>query len=361
MIKLKHNIALFATMMAFGVCSVFAEKSGVQIETVLSKSSGTEGTNSTQSVNSQPNSFVTFDFSQYHVESWDGKDSANNVQAHCFSGSMITGVEYNNVTIQTVSGSYLSEAVIYFSDSNAGDDGLRLVLGAGNEFSGTESFSSNGILDITDNGLSDVASLADGVFLTQFYEKIDDLNNSVDARYTSGTLKIHGIDLVANNNCMFVQGAEAGSDLSVDFSVEDYGDELKLHDDLQFNIVVTNLGSGNATNVVLNTQIGSNLKLQEFSCDDGTNTLERDAISSLSVQDIASSDSLNCVLSTKITSGGNIKPEITVTADNDIDNSNNYGIQSIAGVLVVVPVNNLLALAVLLFGIVLVTGRKNQV
>lgn len=340
----------------------FAVKSGEQITDVLSKSaSETSGSISIQSVESQPNSSVTLDFSLSQAQSWDSKDSPNNIKTNCFNGTAITGVEYNNVTIETVAGSFLSEAVIYFSDSASGDNGLRLVLGAGYENSGTQSFSSNGILDITDNGLSDVTSLSDGVFLTQFYEKIDDFSNTVDATYTGGTLTVHGIDLTATSNCMFIQGAS--SDISTNYQAIDVSEEYKIGDFIDFLVSVTNEGGAAATNVTLHNDLGAQLKLQSISCTDGVETTDEQVFSALSVADIAPAATLECTISTQLVSSGTIHPYVNVTADNDVNTSNNESGAVINGAFLVIPINNLyalLAFIMLIISSVVLTQRLRK-
>ena len=339
--------------------SVFASKSSDQIIDVLSKipSSSMESFDK-NSNKSTPNSSVVLDFSIATGESWDIKDSSNNVIENCINGSSITGFEYNNVTIKTVGGSFFSEAVMYFSDSNNGSNGLRLTAGAGDESSGTKTFSSNGILDLTDNGLDDIGSLSDGNFIIQLYENIDDVVNSIDARFTDGTVTVWGVDLAPTNNCLFFMGdGQTNSDLSVSYTVEDQA-RVNLNNDLEFSVSITNNGGDSATNVRLNNTISDKLTFNQMSCDDGTSTTDVNDISNLNVQDIASNDTLTCNIDTTVIAYGNIQNSISVTADNDTNSSNNSATVIASGAFRVVPVNDYFALVLLTLAILFFARRR---
>lgn len=338
--------------------SVFANKIDNQISNVLSTIPSNVTNANAHNVNkSSPNSSVVLDFSIAVGESWDAKDSANNVITNCVNGSSITGFSYSDVTINTVAGSFFSEAVIYFSDSN-GNNGLRLTTGAGDDTSGTKSFSSNGVLDLTDNGLEDIVSLSDDSFLIQLYENIDDAENAIDARYTDGTVTVLGVDLVPSNDCPFLMGkGESNSDLSVTYTVDQVGD-YSLYDALEFNVLINNNGVDTATNVSLNNSLSEKLAFNQMTCNDGTSTTDLNDILSLNVQDITNSSSLVCTIDTTIIAYGTIQSSITVNADNDSNISNNSATVMARGAFRIVPVNNTIALLMLALAFVFFVRKR---
>jgi len=343
------NVALtFLLLAMFSVA--FAKKNGNQITQVISSIGNTSSVVNKSS--SSSNSSVTFDFSLTTGESWDEKDNTNNLLTNCFNGTAITGFEYSNITIETVGGSFYSEAVLYFSSSNNGDDGIQLTVGSGNENSGTASFSSNGLLDITDSGNLDVISLADRKFNLQIYEKIDDAPNSIDAKFIDGSLQIFGEDLIANENCPFVLNNSSDADLSVTHSSEIIG-QNQIGSSIQILIDVTNNGNeNNATNVSLNSNLSDNLIFTQASCDDNNNSLDANEIAVLSVNDIPANGTLQCNLTAEIIETGEYSNDLTVQSDNDPNPSNNNTLIIVRGpAAIVVPVNNIIALLLLAFAL----------
>ena len=99
--------------------------------------------------------------------------------------STITGVGYF-VTIYASNPSWLSEAAFDFSDSG-NTTGAALNVGFADEFSGTESYSSFGILSLVDAGLEFQVG-ADGKLRLEFYESLDDFADEWDALWQSGSL-----------------------------------------------------------------------------------------------------------------------------------------------------------------------------
>ncbi|NEP88272.1 MAG: hypothetical protein F6K18_16345 [Okeania sp. SIO2C2] len=133
----------------------------------------------------------TFDISG--TNSWDNLgDSDNEVLtldiADAFglgSGSAVNlfGVDWD-LTIETFGGSWLSEAVILFSDTN-GNSLFSLTAGAGNSVPGTETFVDSGSF------LTPIF-LADGLVNIEFYESFDDVGDAIDATYLdTSTLTFH--------------------------------------------------------------------------------------------------------------------------------------------------------------------------
>ena len=157
----------------------------------------TNNANPGPGIASIPNSSVTLDFSLQNGEFWDGLNDPDNVIAMCFTGGSITGIEWD-VTLETVGASWLSEATMQFTDSSGSADpnAINLTVGNGDNTPGTMTYNSGGIVDLTDNTLPDVVAAGDGILQIQFFESFDDNADAVDSMFTSGTVGIHGIDLV---------------------------------------------------------------------------------------------------------------------------------------------------------------------
>ncbi len=130
-------------------------------------------------------------------DSWDLEmDPSNDVPvidiaqlAGLGSGSpaTMTGIGWD-LTIDTATpglGSWLSEAVMYFDDNIAPDGaGLYLTPGAGDNFAGSASYSSGGVIDLTDNAIPDIV-LPDGMLRLEFFESYDDVGDAIDAVYNA--------------------------------------------------------------------------------------------------------------------------------------------------------------------------------
>jgi len=99
--------------------------------------------------------------------------------------STITGVSWD-VTIHASSPSWLSEASVDFTDSGI-MGGVALNVGFTDQFSGTQSYSSGGILSLADLGLEFQVG-ADGKLRLEFYESLDDYADDWDALWQSGSL-----------------------------------------------------------------------------------------------------------------------------------------------------------------------------
>ena len=126
------------------------------------------------------------------INSWDSYGSANNetyTNGSGGAGSVMTGIGWD-VTIATVGGSWLSEARVYFDGSDLDGSGLFLTPGSAISSPGTATFSSGGIIDLTDNGIPDIPVLADGLIHMEFYEGFDDAAGVIDATWTAGTLDL---------------------------------------------------------------------------------------------------------------------------------------------------------------------------
>jgi len=331
---------------------------------IMAQNNGIISSASTQVFNaaaqSSPNSSVVLDFSLKTGESWDIKDDSSNVVAQCINGKTITGFEYLNVTIQTVGGSWFSEAGVYFSASDGGDDGnqgLKLRVGSGNESSGTMEFNSDGILDITDTGNNDVTSLADGQFIIQFFEEVDDVNDAIDARFTNGILKVWGVDLVPAD-CPFVASTPP-PDLVINNTTTQGNNQVG--DALGFQVLVGNNGGSAAQNIKLTANFSDNLTFLGLVCDDGTNTNDVNAIASLSVQNIDQGSTLNCNYKTEINATGNIDFNVAVSTDLEINVSDNNASFNLLFSDVAIPVNNSLALLLLALLMIYLVRKKRSI
>ncbi|MFK8010706.1 MAG: hypothetical protein AB8B80_01610 [Marinicellaceae bacterium] len=351
----------FIAVLIMGTASsiVLAEKQKNPIKSILSQETSNQTSfHSKNSNKSAPNSSVVLDFSIANGESWDEKDSSNNVVANCVNGSSITGFEYEDVTLATESGSFFSEAVIYFSDSNNGDNGLRLTTGAGDQTSGTKTFNSNGILDLTDNGLDDIVSLDDSAFFIQFYENVDDAENAIDARYTSGKVTVWGIDLIPANDCPYLMSTgNPASELSVSYTT-DQKNNYGLNDNIEFSIVLNNSGPGMASNVTLDNILSDKLQFNQLSCNDGTTVNDRSALSNMAVNDLASNSSLICLIDALIVAYGPIENSVIVAADNDVNSNNNTASVTVSGAFRVIPINNIYALFILFLAFIFVARKR---
>jgi hypothetical protein len=80
--------------------------------------------------------------------------------------------------------------------------------GAGDNFAGTESYSSGGIIDLSDNGIADIV-LSDGIVDLEFYESFDDAANAIDGQWVRGTLTLEyeGGDVVPEPMSMMALAA----------------------------------------------------------------------------------------------------------------------------------------------------------
>ncbi|MCF6318137.1 MAG: DUF11 domain-containing protein [Proteobacteria bacterium] len=376
-VQFKYFSVVLAAMLFGATASVFADN---QTQSVFSTIDNSQSSTSSQSqiLNSTPNSSIALDFSIKTAESWDERDQPSNMIVQCINGDAITGVEYTNVTIETVGSSFFSEAVIYFSDSNVANNGLNFIIGNGNENSGVAVFNSNGVVDITDSGNLDVVSLTDKKFVIQFYERIDDDLGSIDARFTNGVLKIWGVNLTTAEGCPFVVslgGQVQDADLSVTYSLssglsDNSSSATKsitttksnqVGDTISFDIVVTNESPPAAIDVVIENMLSVNLEFVEFSCDDGTSVSSPDSIASVSVNDIVGLGLLNCTMSANIISAGSINSSVTVSASNDLNVANNSAAIVVAGGHAIVSINNTLALLLMILGLMFFARKYHKI
>lgn len=121
-------------------------------------------------------------------QSWDGLDDTSNtvLVVPLGSGASMTGVGWD-VNLTTQGGSWLSEARFYFDGSDHDFSGLFLAPGIADGFAGSGSYSSGGVLDLSDNGIPDIPILGDGNLYIQLFESFDDAADTVDGDWTAGS------------------------------------------------------------------------------------------------------------------------------------------------------------------------------
>lgn len=131
------------------------------------------------------------------AQSWDAYAAATN-EVHVLDAAALIGLPSGtpvtmngigwDVTIETVGGSWLSEARMYFDDNIAPDGtGLFLTPGVNDGFPGLATYASGGIVDLSDNGIANIA-LPDGLLRLEFYEGFDDAAGQVDANYLATSM-----------------------------------------------------------------------------------------------------------------------------------------------------------------------------
>jgi hypothetical protein len=102
------------------------------------------------------------------------------------ASSRVVGIGWD-VTLFASSPSWLEEMVVRFGSSSSYP--LNLTVGIGDDFSGTRSYSSGGVVDLVGLGF-DFSVNADGTLRMEFFEIFDDFANDWDGRWERGTLTI---------------------------------------------------------------------------------------------------------------------------------------------------------------------------
>ncbi len=136
------------------------------------------------------------------INSWDPVGDADN-EVYVFDLAAAIGAGSGNpvsmngigwdVTIRANSPSWMSEAGVYFDDTIAPDFyGLFLSPGAGYSYPGTGTFSSGGVLKLSDYGIPDVV-LPDGKLRLEFFDSFDDFPGGIDDNWLGGTLWIQAV------------------------------------------------------------------------------------------------------------------------------------------------------------------------
>ncbi len=187
-----------------GVGPALAQKTATGTGVLLSATSTGEAVPLPGDLASDPDSFIELDISG--VESWDGLDDPDNttLMELMGPGASMTGIGWD-VTLETVGGSWLSEQVAYFDGQDLDGSGLFLTVGVGDGMPGIASYSSGGILDLTDNMIPDIPAGADELLYIQFYESFVDTTDGVDSFYQADSgYTIAGIGLPADDTPIVV-------------------------------------------------------------------------------------------------------------------------------------------------------------
>lgn len=154
------------------------------------------------------NVIVTVTFNS-DIASWDLLDSPNNVVFALDMGggqqATMHGIGWDT-THATVGGSWLSEMRMYLDDNVAPDySGLFLTPGVADGAPGTASYSSGGILDLSDNGIPDIV-LPNGQMRFDFHETFDDVANAIDGNWLEGSVLTFDMTIVPAPSALALLG-----------------------------------------------------------------------------------------------------------------------------------------------------------
>jgi hypothetical protein len=124
-------------------------------------------------------STITIDISG--VNSWDLQGDPDNEHIEVQLGGYfhILGIGWD-LQISTAGASWLSEPVI------SANDEFFITPGVGNDFAGSATFSSGGIIDLVAIQ-QDFLLPGNGLLNFEFFESFDDVSDAIDARFMSGS------------------------------------------------------------------------------------------------------------------------------------------------------------------------------
>lgn len=105
------------------------------------------------------------------------------------ANSQVVGIGWD-VTLFADTPSWLSEMAVKFGSSTTGF--VNLNVGVGDDFPGTASYSSLGVVDLVGLNL-DFAVNADGKLRLEFFETFNDFTGDWDGKWESGTLTIQTV------------------------------------------------------------------------------------------------------------------------------------------------------------------------
>ncbi len=130
---------------------------------------------------------VDINFDVTGVQSWDAfGDTSNDVFGVDLGAGFIDyhviGIGWD-VDLTAVGASWLSEAVVSFTDG-----GVNLTVGIGDDFPGSSSYSSGGVVDLI--GLALDWNQASNLTTLEFFESFDDVANGIDGNWTGGDITI---------------------------------------------------------------------------------------------------------------------------------------------------------------------------
>jgi uncharacterized protein (TIGR03382 family) len=125
------------------------------------------------------------------ITSWDSAGSGLNelLSVHIGANATVTGLGWDNVVIEALGASWISEARVNFLNSGIG---LNLAPGSADAFPGTGGpYSSGGILDLASIDPTFPFQVGgDGMLNLEFFESFDDIAGAADANWISGTLTV---------------------------------------------------------------------------------------------------------------------------------------------------------------------------
>ena len=129
--------------------------------------------------------FYTYTFGA-DVLSFDDEGSALNVtdSINLGAGAVVTGIGWD-LDLEAFTPSWLSELTVSFADG-ANLPGLYFSPGFGDDNPGAASYSSGGIIDLTDNSIPDI-NLSTGILNMEFFEDFDDATVAPDGRWLAGS------------------------------------------------------------------------------------------------------------------------------------------------------------------------------
>lgn len=144
------------------------------------------------------------------IESWDSLGDANNIAGFIdFSGlglGKVTAIGWE-VNLRTlIDPSWLSEIAVYM-DNSSYTTGIFLTPGVGDDFSGSASYSSGGMIDLTDVGLYDIDLSADGIMNVEFFEQFDDYSDEAEGIWDRGSTLYFEYEAVPEPASMLALGA----------------------------------------------------------------------------------------------------------------------------------------------------------
>jgi hypothetical protein len=177
----KKNLVLcLVLVLALGVSAVSAQKTASS-GPALTAAPGAPDAGSI--ADGTPDSMVTVNVGG--TNSWDEiGDSSNEIITQAIgAGAIVTGLGWN-VTITTVGASWLSEVAADFNGI------ISLTYGVGDDAPGTATYSSGGIVDLTDNAVPNIPADAAGNVVIEFFESFDDVPDAIDATFDSGSLDV---------------------------------------------------------------------------------------------------------------------------------------------------------------------------
>lgn len=177
-----HTVSRWVLALA-AACSLSAISSTASASPALS--AGTGASLSAKAPAPSAVTIATVDIDISNIFSFDPYGDALNTRITTAlpANARVTGIGWNTTQLAD-SPSWLSEMAMSFESSTVFY--VQLRPGVGDDFSGTESYTSGGIVDLVGLGL-DFDLEADGLLGMEFFETFDDFANDWDGRYLAGS------------------------------------------------------------------------------------------------------------------------------------------------------------------------------